>query len=108
MEKLPKGTHESSTPIYQQPKVRKRKYYVKIMFVGIVGCPQSKYGFDGQVMLKRISNLQKVSKGICYQRVSIHIYINEALHKTIWHNSVINRMSIDNLLSVISTVYDLY
>ena len=59
---LPKGEAEEVEPTYLSPKIRSRRYPVKVMYLGIVVCPNEDHNFDGRVMLKRISKEEMVHK----------------------------------------------
>ena len=83
MKLLPKGEHKEATPKYRKPKIRSRRYPVKIMYLGVVGNPQhdeeGKINFDGRIFMKRVSKVEKAGRKSHNQRFSDDVDVNSAL-----------------------------
>ena len=72
---------EMQIPTYNRPKIRSRRYPVKVMYLGVVACPLDEHDFDGRIFLKRVSRRRKVTRASRNSRFSIHVEANEQLLK---------------------------
>ena len=107
MKVLPKAEHEPREPKYRKPKMRSRRYPVKVMYLGVVANPQEEHNFDGRVYLKRVSNQVTATRRSTNQRFSDDVDVNTALMKGEWTNVVTNNMRAPEALETISQHYDL-
>ena len=107
MKVLPKAEHEPREPKYRKPKMRSRRYPVKVMYLGVVANPQEEHNFDGRVYLKRVSNQVTTTRRSTNQRFSDDIDVNTALMKGEWTEVVTNNMRAPEALETISQHYDL-
>lgn len=111
MKLLPKGEHEEATPKYRKPKIRSRRYPVKIMYLGVVGNPQhdeeGKINFDGRIFMKRVSKVEKAGRKSHNQRFSDDVDVNSALQDGEWRSLAVNDMQVEELLGLVATTYDL-
>ena len=79
MKKLPKGDHEEHEPTYVQPKICSRCYPVKVMYLGVVACPNPEHDFDGRVFLKHISNREPAQRTSRNKKFSVDIDVNKEI-----------------------------
>ena len=104
---LPKGEHEIMDPHYQAPKIRSRRYPVKVMYLGVVASPHPNHDFDGRVFLKRVSNTKTLTRSTRNKRFSIDVLVNDALKNGMWKDIAVEGMSIGGLLNATSELYDI-
>ena len=80
IKKLPRGVHEPvGVDIITHPKIVSRRYPIKSMFLGVVGRPIPYRGFDGKVLLERVSKDVLVIKQPAHQNFSDDILVNSAI-----------------------------
>ena len=104
---LPKGQHEEVEPTYVLPKIRSRRYPVKVMFLGVVACPNRDHNFDGRVFLKRVSKVEIVQRISRNQQFSENVYLNDAIKRGAWRELLIDILRVDEALNLIAGYYDL-
>lgn len=46
----------------RRPRIRSRRYPVKVMYLGVVACPQPDHTFDGRVLLERVSRRKRLAR----------------------------------------------
>ena len=69
IKKLPLGEAEvPGCDFIPSPKMRSRRFPVKSMFMGVVANPNPEKGFDGRILLERISEEVEVKKKYTHQR----------------------------------------
>ena len=70
------------------------RYPVKVMYLGIVDCPQDEENFDGRIMLERVSRAKVLT--LASQFVFTEdVYINKAIKKGEWRQLIIESMTVD-------------
>ena len=104
---LPKGETEGGEPIYKRPTIRSRRFPVKVMFLGVVGCPNEDRDFDGRIFLKRISERRPAGKTSRNKRFSVDVIVNDDIIKGGWKRFIVEGMSVSELLEAVSEHYDL-
>jgi hypothetical protein len=104
---LPQGSTEANIPMYRRPKIRSRRYPVKVMFLGVVANPQPEKNFDGRVLLECVSRQKIVGRATRNKRFTEDVLANEAISTGQWHDLVHNDMTCQEALELISTNYDL-
>ena len=107
MKVLPKAEHEPREPKYRKPKMRSRRYPVKVMYLGVVANPQEERNFDGRVYLKRVSNQVTATRRSTNQRFSDDVDVNTAIMNGEWTEVVTLNMRAEEALDAISQHYDL-
>jgi len=100
---------EMQIPTYNRPKIRSRRYPVKVMYLGVVACPLDEHDFDGRIFLKRVSRRRKVTRASRNSRFSIHVEANEQLLKGGWRTFVTEdpAISVNELREKAIEKYDL-
>ena len=107
LKNLPKGEMEAGDPIYKRPTIRSRRFPVKVMFLGVVACPNEDRGFDGRIFLKRISERRATTRMSRNRRFSVDVVVNEDIIGGGWKRLVVDGMSTSELVEAISEHYDL-
>lgn len=107
MKKLPKGDHEEHEPTYVKPKICSRRYHVKVMYLGVVACPNPEHDFDGRVFLKRVSNREPAQRTSQNKKFSVDIDVNKEIKNGGWVECVNDNMTVAEALENIYTNYDL-
>ena len=95
------------------PKMRSRRYPVKVMYLGVVARPRPDKSFNGRIMLKRVANSKKVEAKTRNELFSTDVKINYAIrygdergHKD-WHDLHSDGMTADDLCDSIAQFYEL-
>ena len=110
---LPESDKEKASgdvPRYSRPKIRSRRYPVKVMYLGIVSPPHPDHNFDGRVFMKRVSRRKKLSRKTRNSRFSVNVLINQSITDgKVWRNIVSEDYNIStaDLLNQIVEMYDL-
>jgi hypothetical protein len=106
---LPSNNNEmGQVAQYRRPRIRSRQYPVKVMYLGVVACPQPDKNFDGRVALGRVSIWKTLTRASRNKRFSVDVLVVEAIVKGDWkHQLVMPGMSVDELLESIKNQYDL-
>ena len=107
---LPQGENEQIAPdALNLPKIRSRRFPVKVMFLGVVAAPNEDHNFDGRIMMKRISKRRKTTRASRNKNFSVDVMVNEILKdgEKSWHRLFTEGMSVGELLDIISETYDL-
>ncbi len=90
MKVLPETDEEkaSTTTIrHSRPKIRSRRFPVKVMYLGVVAAPRPDHNFDGRVFLKRVSKRKKLARGCRNSRFSVNVLINQSITDgEVWRN----------------------
>jgi len=90
-----------------QPKVRSRRFPIKCMFLGSIDRPRPKYGFDGKILLKRISEKWKVTRETSNQKFSDDAFINSEIKDGEWKSLHVDGMTCGELTMFFEKYYDL-
>ena len=80
IKKLPLGKLE--TPGDENvimPKMLSRRFPIKAMFMGVVGCPIPHRNFDGKILLEIVSEKVVVSNLSCHQNFTDDVILNQAI-----------------------------
>jgi hypothetical protein len=93
--------------VYHAPKVRSRRYPVKVMYLGVVGNPNESHNFDGKIFLKRVSKVETVSRASMNQRFSVDVLVNESLQHGSWHELATTEATVEECLETVAATYDL-
>ena len=95
------------------PKIRSRRYPVKVMYLGVVAQPRPDKSFNGRIMLKRVANTKKVEAKTRNELFSTDVKINCAIrygdelgHKD-WYDLHANGMTAEDLCDSIAQFYEL-
>jgi hypothetical protein len=106
---LPSTADEAKqVPGYKRPRIRSRRYPVKVMFLGVVASPQPEHNFDGRIALDRVSQQKTLSRASRNKRFSVDVLVVEAITRGEWRDQLVTvGMSVDDLLESIKTQYDL-
>jgi hypothetical protein len=72
------------------PKVRSRRFPCKVMYMGIVGPPDTKENFDGKILIKRVSNTVKTGRKSYNQNFSDNYHVNHLLKSGEWRHHVMD------------------
>ena len=107
MKKLPKLDHEEHEPTYVKPKICSRRYHVKVMYLGVVACPNPEHDFDSRVFLKRVSNRVPAQRTSQNKKFSVDIDVNEEIKTEGWIECVSDNMKVAEALENIYINYDL-
>jgi hypothetical protein len=93
---------------YRRPRIRSRRFPVKVMFLGVVANPQPEHNFDGRIALERVSLPRTVARKSRNKRFSVDVLVVEAITRGEWRQQLVTpAMSVDDLLESIKTQYDL-
>ena len=73
---------------------------MKVMFLGVVACPNAEHDFDGKILLKRVSKRRQVQRASMNKRYSVDALVNDILKRgeESWHNLYITGEQMGNLL----------
>lgn len=107
---LPQGESEQNAPdAVAVPKIRSRRYPVKVMYLGVVARPQDEHDFDGRVFLKRVSRPKVQGRASRNKSFSVDVLLNEALKdgSESWHLLYTDGITIDELAARVVDNYDL-
>ena len=109
---LPRAEFENEEDAFMSmPKLRNRRHALKVMFLSIIAKPELKHGFDGKILLKRVSEIIPSAKTSYNQKFSDEYEINHALKAGEWKNlfldSDIADMDIEELIERICEFYNL-
>jgi hypothetical protein len=101
---------ESPTDAHvQYPKVRSRRFPLKVMFQGIVSKPYPEHNFDGHIMIKRVSEKHVTKKTSYNTGYDDSYHINSLLRDGEWMFTctIDDNTSIQEVLSEIHCIYGL-
>jgi hypothetical protein len=106
---LPTLAHEvGQVTGYKRPRIRSRRYPVKVMFLGVVANPQPEHDFDGRIAIERVSQQKIISRSSRNKRFSVDVLVVEAIARGEWREQLITPgMLVDDLLESMKTQYDL-
>lgn len=108
MKILPRGVNEHEVPTtLHLPKIRSRRFAIKVMFLGVVACPHQEREFDGRVFLERISKPKTVTRTSRNKNFSVDVLVNDAIKAGEWLEFYVDGMDVSELLGVIVDTYDL-
>lgn len=108
---LPLGDdEEEDADFILQPKVRNRRYPVKVMFLGIVINPNDDHNFDGRIHLERVSKSKRANKTLHHQRFSFDINVNTEIKNDGWRDVITKDqgITIDEHIAIIGEYYKLH
>ena len=95
------------------PKIRSRRYPVKVMYLGVVARPRPDKAFNGRIMLKRVANTKKVEAKTRKELFSTDVKINYAIrygdecgHKD-WYDLHTDGVTAGDLCDSIAQFYEL-
>ena len=82
---LPKASFETEEEAFvPQPKLRSRRHATKVMFMGIVAPPVETCGFDGKILIKRVSEIKNTTKISHNKKISDEFAVNHLLKDNEW------------------------
>jgi hypothetical protein len=81
----------------QHPKEHSSHFPVKAMFMGVVTPPNSDQGFNGNIMLERISRMKTTKQSRSYSQRFIDTYtLNKEIRNGSWCNKCYNLISVSD------------
>ena len=89
------------------PQMRSRRFPVKPMSTGFVGCSRPDKNFDGRIFLERIRKKYTIWKRITNQRFSDDVLINSEIKNRKWRHFYVPNMICDDMKKIIWNVYEL-
>ena len=104
---LPQQKSESVGPTYKKGKIRCRRFPVKVMYMGVVACPNEERNFEGKILLKRVSERVKLSRATFNKDFLFDVLVNEAIKQQDWKGYITDDMMVGELKDLIGTNYDL-
>ena len=109
---LPPGPgEEAGAALIIRPKIRSRRYPVKVMYLGVVARPikdEAKgIDFNGRIALKRVARERKVLRMTKNKKFSPDVKVNDEIKKGGWKEFYVEGMTAEELFDVISEYYDL-
>ena len=109
IKKLPTDVTEvGNIQAYQLPRIRSRRFPTKVMFMGVVACPQPRYNFDGRVYLHRVSQTKRLARASKNKRFSVDVDVVQAIVSGEWKRQLMtDGMTVEELLEELRTHYDL-
>ena len=109
MKILPTTTHEAGqVQPYRPPRIRSRRHPAKVMFLGVVACPQPSNNFDGRVCLHRVSKTKILGRATRNKRFSVDVDVVQAFASgECIRNVAAEGMTVAELLEEVATQYDL-
>ena len=96
---------EEGSDFIPQPKVLSRRFPIKSMFLGCIGRPRPDKGFDGKILLERISETTVVTKMTANQNFSDDVLINSEIKQGKWKDLYVDGMPIGELRDLIEEHY---
>jgi hypothetical protein len=91
----------------RRPRIRSRRYPVKVMYLGVVACPQPDHTFDGRVLLERVSRRKRLARASRNHLFLVDVLVNDAIKQGDWGAFVSPGDTLDAALETIKTNYDL-
>lgn len=109
MKQLPQQQAEEADVVYRRPKVVSRRFPVKVMFLGVVACPNPTHKFDGRVFLKRVSKEVEVTRASRNKNFSVDAVINDGLKAGCWKDLLIGvaDITVQEAVELVGMNYDL-
>ena len=109
---LPPGPgEEAGAALIIRPKIRSRRYPVKVMYCGVVARPMKdeakNIDFDGRIALKRVARERKVQRMTKNKKFSPDVKVNDEIKKGTWKSLYAEGMTEEELFDIISEYYDL-
>ena len=109
---LPPGPgEEADDALIVRPKIRSRRYPVKVMYLGVVARPVKDEAkgidFNGRIALKRVARERKVKSLTRNQKFSPDVKVNDEIKKGGWKEFYDEGMTAEELFDVVSEYYDL-
>ena len=93
---------------HRKPRVQSRRFRTKVMFMGVVACPQPRYNFDGRVYLSRVSRTKRLARSSRNKRFSVDVDVVNAIVSGVWKRQLVtDGMTVEHLLEELKTYYDL-
>ena len=79
------------------------------MFLSVIGRPRKDKGFNGKVLLERVSKTVMITKMTSHQKNSDDILINSEIKNIMWRNLYMSNqnMTMRELKGIIADTYDL-
>ena len=99
---------ENKVPMYRRPKIRSRRYPVKVMYLGVVANPNEEKDFDGRIYLERVSRQKTVTRASRNSRFSVDVLVNQALVDGAWKDIVREEENCTTVLDLKEKVSDMY
>ena len=87
------------------PRVRTRRKPCKVMYLACAGEPNKENGFDGKVLMERVSKYEKAKATSHTQRFSSDYQINEMLKRGTWKQMYVEGMAAHVLFSNIQDCF---
>ena len=110
MKVLPPAPWETLEEVYvDNPRLRNRRFPVKVMFMGIVGRPTDTC--DGKIFLKRVSNIKESERLSHHQNFSDNFITNHLIKsgewKRLFNPDDVSTMDVEDLFDMIGEYYGL-
>jgi hypothetical protein len=85
IKRLPLGLGENlGSDFIPQPKIQSCRYPVKSMFLGAAARPRPDKGFDGRILLERVSNDHVITMRTAHQNFTDDVVMNNELKNGEW------------------------
>ena len=105
---LPQAASENLVEPYKRPRIRSRRYPVKVMYLGVVAAPRAEHLFDGRILLERVSRRRTLLRSSRNKRFSVDVHVNEEVGAGRWKDRfVMDDSTTAEVLETIAGVYDL-
>ena len=63
MKELPRGpTEKNAADSLRKPRIHNRRYPVKVIYLGVIACPQDEDNFYGLIMIERVSHAKVLTR----------------------------------------------
>lgn len=87
-------------------RVASRRFTTKVMYMGVVACPDEAHDFDGKIYMRRVSQTKTAKQSTYYSSISDHYTENKQIHDTFrdLHNG---DMTVKELLDEIMVKWNL-
>jgi hypothetical protein len=81
----------------KHPKEHNQRFPIKAMFMGVFTPPNLEQGFNGSVMIERISKMKKTKQRSYSQRFVDNYLLNEQIVNGIWKGECYDSISVSEL-----------
>jgi hypothetical protein len=90
-----------------RPKARSRRFPVKSMYMGLIGRPNKTYGFDGKILLIRVSEERELKQATTNERFVDDGALNSLLKEGVWRQLHTPWMTVAELRGAVVNEYQL-
>jgi len=89
------------------PKIRSRRFPVKVMYLGVVSKPHDEHGFDGRILLEQVSREKTITRATKHKNFTEDVFVNESLKAGGWRQLVTEGVYVDEMKELVASTYDL-